>query len=357
MAIKKKLLNPSKFGLNTMRALTSADIVRAVNNKMKTLNVSPAVKDACKYIIKNSTQGNAEFPANFPGLTAADIGIIMSDFGEVTGAIYMLNSGGPYTAAKFPISEAQRLIDYYLVEDGVDVKFSAKAQKGAAPSVISIKNAIENMDATSLSRKHKKALKVMKIIISEDVFSGVLMAADYLKMPGYAELIKLLSRRNLKTGYVGGIPTLSNLEAAIDSMGSYENSMKRVEPLFDAANFSLGGVAGETKMKSVFGGTAGRRYKKWGLLHFPITSEMVIWLNDPKNGATELLTIAARSLSVNQIYLKHTPQLVGTAKWKSGNMEYVIKTFSDSDFKFRSPASTPNPVGNRIGFEITRGAQ
>jgi hypothetical protein len=357
MTIKKKLLTPAKFGLNTMRALTSADIVRAVNNKMKTLDITPAAKTACKYLIENSIQGNANFDAKFDGLTGADVGVITSDFGEVTGAIYMLNSGGPYTAAKFPISEAERLVDYYLVENGVDVKFSAKAGAGGAPAITAVESALNSMDTATLSKKHKKALKVLQIISAESVFSGVLMAADYLNMPGYAELIKLLSRRNLKTGYTGGIPTLNNLTTAIDSMGSYEDSMEQVKSLFDAANFSLGGAAGETKMKSVFAGTAGTRYKKWGLLHFPITSEMMGWLNDPENGATELLTLAARTLSVNQIYLDHTPTLVGTAKWKSGSVKYVVKTFSDSNFKFHSPSSTPNPVGNRIGMKMIKGKQ
>jgi hypothetical protein len=68
------------------------------------------------------------------------------------------------------------------------------------------------------------------------------------------------------------------------------------------------------------------------------------WLNDPNNGAREVLTMAARTLTVNQIYLDY----------KAGNLAYTVHTFSDADFKFHSPSSTPNPVGNRIGMKMIK---
>jgi hypothetical protein len=355
MTIKKKLLTPAKFDLNTMKPLTSAKIIKAVNAKMGSLPISPAAKIACSDLIKKSASGSASFDAKFNGLTGADIGVITSDFGEVAGAIYMLNSGAGYSAAKFPISESERLVDYYLVKDGIDVKFSAKAGVGGAPSITALEESLNIMSENNLSRKHKKALKVLQIINSQSVYAGVLVAADYLSMPGYTELIKLLRRKDLKTGYISGIPKLDHLMKAVDALGTFNSAKKEVKSLFEAANFELGGVKGESKMKSVFDGTAGSRYKKWGLLHFPITSEVMTWLNDPSNGATEVLTLAARTLSVNQIYLDHVPQISGTTKWKSGELKYIVKTFSDASFKFHSPSSTPNPVGNRIGMKMIKG--
>jgi len=355
MSIKKKLLTPAKFGLNTMKPLSSSAIISSVKNKINSLPISPAAKNACRDMISKSASGKQSFPSDFSGLTGADIGVLTSDFGEVTGAIYMLNSGKGYEFAKFPTSEAQRLVDYYLVKDNIDEKFSAKAGVGGAPSITALEKALNGMDVAKLSKKHKTALKVLQIINKESVYSGVLIAAEYLKLPGYNELIKIMKRKDLKTGYSGGVPTQENLIRAIDSCGKFDNCMKEFRSLFKAANFELGGQAGEAKMRSVFAGTAGTRYKKWGLIHFPITSEMMSWLNDPSNGATEILTMAARTLSVNQIYLDHFPQISGPVKWKSGDLKYIIKTFSDSNFKFHSPSSTPNPVGNRIGMKMIKG--
>lgn len=355
MTIKKKLLTPAKFGLNTMKPLTSAEIVKTVKRQIASLPISPAAKIACKELVDRSLSGVSQFEAKFSGLTGADIGVITSDFGEVTGAIYMLNSGKGYTAAKFPISEAERLVDYYLVKDNVDLKFSAKAGVGGAPSITALEETLKTMDMSALSKKQQKALKVLQIINSESVYSGVLSAAAYLKLPGYNELINTLKRKDLKTGYATGIPQLEHLNKAIDACGSFKSCMKEFKTLFEAADFELGGVVGENKMKSVFAGTAGTRYKKWGLLHFPITSEVMSWLNDKNNGATEVLTLAARTLSVNQIYLDHVPAISGPTKWKSGNLKYIVKTFADANFKFHSPSSTPNPVGNRIGMKMIKG--
>ena len=355
MAIKKKLLTPAKFGLNTMKPLTSAEIATRVKKQINSLPISPAAKIACRELVNNSLLGKSSFDAKFNGLTGADIGIITSDFGEVTGAIYMLNSGSGYTAAKFPISEAERLVDYYLVKDNVDVKFSAKAGVGGAPSITALEETLKTMSLDGLSRKQQKALKVLQIINSESVYSGVLSAASYLKLPGYDALINTVKRKDLKTGYMTGIPQVEHLNRAIDACGSFKSCMKQFKPLFEAADFQLGGTTGENKMKSVFTGTAGTRYKKWGLLHFPITSEVMAWLNNTTNGATEVLTLAARTLSVNQIYLDHVPTISGPTKWKSGELKYIVKTFSDANFKFHSPSSTPNPVGNRIGMKMIKG--
>lgn len=355
--MKKKLLTPAKFGLNTMKPLSSKSIATTVLGKLNKLDLTPAARNACKHMLQNSISGKETFKSEFSGLTGADIGVLTSDFGEVTGAVYMLNSGKGYTAAKFPTSEAQRLVDYYLVKDGIDEKFSAKAGQGGAPSINALEQTLNSMNPRSLTRKQQKALKVLQIINEQSIYDGVLMAAEYLDLPGYKALISLMKEKKLKTGYSNGsgIPKIENLMQAIDSCGKFDACMKEFKPLFEAAEFQLGGDAGEKKMRSVFAGTAGTRYKKWGLLHFPITSQVMGWLNDPANGATEILTLAARTLTVNQIYLDHTPAISGPVKWKSGNLNYIIKTFSNANFKFHSPSSTPNPVGNRIGMKMIKG--
>lgn len=354
MPLTKKLLTPAKFGLNTMKPLTSSAITRIVTGKINSLKVSPAVKNAMHHMVKNSASGNPSFSAQFTGLFGSDVGILTSDFGEVTGALYMLNSGKGYTAAKFPTSEAQKLVDYYLIKDGVDEKFSAKAGEGGAPSIIALENALN--DLQSLNRKQLKAREVLQILNKESVYDGVLVAAKFLNLPGYQELTNILKKRELKTGYTfGEIPTQENLINAIDSCGTFNSCMKQFNKLFEAADFELGGDRGIQKMKSVFAGTAGTRYKKWGLLHYPITSEVKSWLNDSNNCAKEVLTLAARTLTVNQVYLDHTPKLTGTTKWNSGKLNYIIKTYADSDFEFHSPSSAPNPVGNRIGMRMIKG--
>lgn len=342
MTIKKKLLTPAKFGLNTMKPMTASEIEKIVLSRLKTLDITPAVKSSCEYIVEQSMKGSRKFVANFPGLTTQDIGVITSDFGEITGSLYMLNSKQGYTHAKFPIDENQRLVDYFLVKDGIDEKFSAKAGTGGAPAITAVEKAFNNMDPKTLSAKHKKALTVLQMLSYHTVYGGVLEVAKFLNLPGYKALISILSNKKLKTGYTGtAIPQPDDLVNAVDHVGSFENALKEFKPLFIASKFQIGNI---DKMKSVFAGTAGSRYKKWGILHFPITSEVMTWLNNTNNGATDILTMAARTLTVSQIYLDYV----------SGSLTYTVHTFSDASFKFHSPSSTPNPVGNRIGMKMIK---
>ena len=308
MKLTKKLLTPAKFGLNTMKTIKSNEIVDAVYKRFDNLEVSLAVKSAMKHMIEMSKEGKDIFEADFSGLSGADVGILTSDFGEVVGAVYMLNSKRGYKAAKFPISESQKLVDYFLVKDGIDEAFSAKAGEGGAPSIIALEKKLQDIDISSISGKHKKALEAMKIISSLPVYEGVLVTAQFLNLPSYNALIKILRRRDLNTKYSSGIPKEEHLKVAIDSCGKYETCIKEFSPLFRAANFQIGDDA--TKMKLVFAGTAKARYKKWGLLHFPVTSQVSKWLNDRTNGATEILTRVASTLSINQIYLDHYPKMV-----------------------------------------------
>jgi hypothetical protein len=344
--VKKKALTPSKFLLSTMKALTSSQIAEKFNAKIDSIDITPAVKNACVYTIKKSAAGQQTFKAEFTGLSPQDIGIITSDFGEISGCLYMLNSNKKYTHANFPTDENEQLVDYYLVRDGIDEKVSAKAGEGGAPAIKAVESALNAIDPKTLSTKKLKALTVLKLIIEGTLYGGVLEAAKYLGLPGYKALTVILANPKLKTGYSGNtIPSQEVLIKAVNAGGSLDSCLKLFNSLFVAANFKLGGDAGFTKMKSVFDGTAGSRYKKWGILHFPITSEVMGWLNTSDNEARELLTLAARTLTVNQIYLDY----------RGGNLTYTLHTFSDADFKFHSPSSTPNPVGNRIGMKMIKG--
>ena len=94
--------------------------------------------------------------------------------------------------------------------------------------------------------------------------------------------------------------------------------------------------------------------KAWGILHYPITGEIKNWLNKDINLAKDILTKAANTLNVTQVYLDCVPEIKGATEFKSGVLTYTIAQFSDSKFEYFSPSSTPNPVGNRIGLKMIK---
>lgn len=366
--LKKKQLTPSALGF-TMQPVDAVTLLKRVNlalEKMrKNETMSNGVFEVCNTILQHSNKGKEQFNVNFASwVSPQEVGIITSDFGEISGALYMLRySGTPYAKVKFPTIANEKLIDYILVgKDGLDYPFSAKAGAGGKPSITAVLPAIRSM---KLSGKMKKAAEVMAAIGIEektdrgtstgtDLFKGPLLAANLLgkEIPAYEELIKVLKNPKLKTGYTGGVPTSEHLDTAVANAGLYPVCADTHFKTFLSAAKRLGfELKDETSVKrainlSPYGLPGGKphRDKRWGLLHYPITANLISWLNKKENGATALLSKAANTSAVTQIYFDST----------ATSVKYTVKKFSDAEFEFGSPSSTPNPVGNRIGLTMLK---
>jgi hypothetical protein len=338
-AISDKELIPSKFGLGdkpvTLAALKST-IISKLNGK------PPAVKAFCLHLLEGSCKGSATISKTTVRLTDKEINIILKDFGELAGAAYVLSVCKLYKSVKFPTGN-EKLIDYIMVrKDGLEEKFSAKAGQGGKPSITSLMPAIDAMEKESnLSPKMKKAIKVIKLISTEEkngLYLGPLKAAKFLKTPGYTALIKTIKEFNVNPQ--GDVPTAEELEYAIHGMAGFKNVMAACKEFFNAAGYTVN----ETVTKRLIETPRAGKEKVWGVLHYPITAELIKWLNDDKNGAKEVLTAAATTLTVNQIYLDTS----------SSGYKYAVKSFSKGTFQFGSPSSMPRPTNNRIGFTMVK---
>lgn len=346
ITIAKKQLVPKKFGLD-MNPVDAKTIINKVKSGLSKMDLTPAVKTACLYLLDKSAQGQKTFPADiFKQLSQQDIGIIISDFGEITGAVYMLSKDKTYKAAKFPTDENEKLIDYLLVDhNGVDEKMSAKAGQGGKPSITSVVPVIQKFGKEGkLDKKFEKAVKILLILSSEEkgsLYSGPLLAAKELKTPGY-ESMKEIVKKQLKLGSLNNIPTMEQLQTVIDRNGSWKNVKTALTPFFKSSGY----LANESVSQRLIESPRAGKEKPWGIIHYPITAELIKWLNTDKNNAKELLTLAAKTLSVTQIYLDY----------KGDSFIYTVKGFSDSEFVFGSPSSAPRPTNNRIGFTMKKKA-
>jgi len=341
--VKDKELIPSKLGLND-KPVNLATLKSKVAAAIKTK--PPNVKSFCEYLVKNSCDNKATFPKETFRLSTQELNIILKDFGEISGAMYVLSACKLYSGVKFPTGN-EKLIDYIMVrKDGLEEKFSAKAGQGGKPSITSLMPAIDAMEKeSSLSPKMKKAIKVIKLISTEEkngLYLGPLKAAKFLKTPGYTALIKLLKDSD---SYVSSndVPNSDELEAAVHHWGSFKGVMEGCQGFFTAAGYTVN----QTVTKRLIETPRAGKEKVWGVLHYPITAELIKWLNDDTNGAKEVLTAAATTLTVNQIYLDTD----------SKNYKYAVKSFSKGNFQFGSPSSMPRPTNNRIGFTMVKSKQ
>lgn len=344
--VKNKQLIPTAFGIADGKEVTLASLNTAVNSKMKTMGLVPAVSSACNYLYKQALAGNANFPSNPGTLSKEDYNIVIKDFGEITGAAWLLKEyGSKYRSVKFPVGN-EKLIDYILVtKQGLDEKFSAKAGQGGKPSITSLMPVIEELIRTSknLDIKLAKPSWVIYHLSTEEkngLYFGPLKAAQYLNSAGWVALTKLLKHKDLKTGYISGIPTQAQMETAVVNMGTYENLRKYTKEFYDATGYSS--TINVEVSKRIMG--KGYDRVRYGLLHYPLTAEMVKWLNTPANNAQVLLNMTANTLNIQQVYMDI----------KGSSIQYSVKAFSDAEFKFGSPSSAPYPTNNRMGFTMNK---
>lgn len=353
MQVTDKQLIPGKFGLGE-NPIDLAGLKRIIasnlNSWERSKKITPAVREACNYLVSNSEKGKEKFPVKSTGLSEKEYNIILKDFGELSGAIYLLSTG-KYTHVKFPGGN-EKLIDYILVrKDKSEEKFSAKAGQGGKPSITSVMPVIREMEkSNSLDPHLKKAAQVLLFISTEEkngLYFGPFRAAIFLKTPGYKELVNTLKNLGVFNGTISqsSIPTPEELLEAVNKCGSYENCLKKLDAFFTESGYkpNLNPTVTQRLIETPREG----KEKKWGVLHYPITAELIKWLNDPSNGATELLTRAANTLTVTQVYLDT----------KGSDLKYTVKGFSDAAFQFGSPSSMPRPTNNRIGFTMVKASR
>mgnify|MGYP003327683468 CR=1 FL=1 len=323
--VRDKELIPATFGLAD-KTLTHDQLITATEKALSKLSIDKEVKKFCRKLF------NAEEPTFTisSSLSDVDIKIILKDFGEIAAAAYLLFTNPAYDSVTFPKANLP-LIDFILnYPNGEIENFSVKSNKGSKPTISSLIGELDKLsEVEDLTTGEKRSLAVIKIINGDSLYEGPLKAAKYLKTPGYLALIELLSKYKAHSGSVSDdIPSKEALQSILYNM----NGTKKKAIL-------------EFYSKAGFKPTEKSMMTNWGSLHYPITSELVKWLNADVNGATRLITLAANRLSVSQIYVDKL------GKEKYG---YIIKPFKEAKFKFGSPSSIRYPLNNRIGFTMIK---
>jgi hypothetical protein len=346
--IAKKALTPTGLHFNTHSTYSAKKMYDTAVMQIKKMKVTPAVKEACIHILDFSFKGKESFPKMFRGVSPEDIGIMTSDFGEISGPIYLMRKyPQKYKAVRFPTGN-EKLIDFILITaDGGEEKFSSKAGQGGKPSITSVMPIIEEkIKSRKLNKKFEKPAKVLSILSSNEkdaLYWGPLKAAKFLDTPGYEGLIKTLRKLKVKDVQTTTTipPTSQQLDEAVGNAGSFKSCMAQFNDFFRASKYTEINL-GVTK-RLIETPRPGKE-KRWGILHYPITAELIRWLNDDKNNAKELLTIAAKELTVTQIYMDVY----------ANEVKYTVKEFKEASFKFGSPSSAPRPTNNRIGFTMKK---
>lgn len=405
----KKQLGPAAFGLADAVPRTRDEILSAVRSGLKTVGrlgtqdpktypgYAPRLVDACRIVLDASGHDGAPNQplsvsgATWPdGLTDADLAIVGSDFGEVSGAVFVLSSSQlttrrdgesvplRFVRVYFPSSASNKLVDYVAItEDHEHYNISAKYVKGGAPSISAIQTIINgwlsqpnwrDLAQLGVAREtHLNAVSVMSLLGLErnrlygsDLFRGPIEAAQFLSVtdpssrPGRAYRALESALRRVPGGdswELSGKLAMSpsDMQAVVQGLVPSNPTFETVWPVLVewlTPYWRAAGIDGKFNLDAIARGWARPGNPRFGPLHFPLTYALLAWLNDPRNGALDVLTAAARTLNVCQVRLMNLRSAPTTG------LVYRWEPFYEHTFEFWSPSHTVLPLNNRMGFRL-----
>ena len=323
--LRTKELTPERIGVATGKKIGKLEFKRKVMQGINGLGVSVVVKEFMKDLMESAETMSGKIRSEYiDQISDSDINIIAKDFGEVTGAWWFLNVYDKTAdGILYPTQSNLRLIDYYATyPKKPNLAISAKAGKGAPPSIDAIADILDKINYTDSKKKIAKNLIIA--IRNSSVLDGIVRGSAEVKTPGWNALIKLM----------GNNITPASIEIFLSKYKTADEIIKVLEPLYK--------VMGRAASLDITKRIIGNRAKRNGLILSPLAYHLVDMMNADKT-YSNVLNEATKQINVSQLYINiyKTQKLV----------KYNIQEFKDIDFKFEYNGNAGMPGLKKISFK------
>jgi hypothetical protein len=321
LVYKTKSAIASKFKdqdtiIELLNSLVDDVVGHSPKNKYSSANNIDSFEETIRY--------SPQTAAYISRLDLSDLNTVGKDFGEILGAMYMLNSCGYEKGISFPTGN-NPLVDFYI--DGYGV--SSKYKSGAAPTLSGI---IKNIDSSQLtSNEEKQLLQIFNIVDSNKVSAGYLEIAKFLNLPGYQKLVEITGEKNVTTDSLNTF--ILNILAKDAS-----EFMKIFSGFYSAIGRAPQG--NEVNWNRV------KDNKAYGAVIGPLSYHVTDYLNNNDSYQVTLTHLLSK-LEVKQLYLDFIP--------KKNEIHLHMKSFSTSGVKFTFEApnqSVYSPDNGKLGFKM-----
>jgi len=334
--IKDKSLTPSGLKIAGPRIEKNNFLRIAKDSIKKNSSALPHVISYMEEILDKSTRAgmNRAIPlSKGMGISKKDIAIIAKDFGEVSGAWWFLNNfDNKLQYTEFPSAVASPLYDYIVGYAGgsIRVKVSAKANKGAAPGLISIWETIKGSSTTNT--KDKKVYDFIRIATDRSI-SGLQSLIDCNKH--YNSKAYNLIKNNI----------FDRKDFTVEDVENWVRSFTDANDLYKILNDNF--YSKLSPRRDVKGGATGiaeilrSKPKKCGIILSPMSYSLMDEINSD-NDYIDYLNKACRAISIQQIYVFLTET----------SLKYNVKDFESGTFIFDYHSNAGDPAANKYGFKM-----
>lgn len=326
--LKTKQLTPEQFNI-VGKKITKATYVQEVTKKVKEKKLPSNVEAVLLSMLESSKTNSNKITEEVKTLTDTDVNIIAKDFGEIVSANWFMNN---YTKTvdriEFPTISNLKLVDFFAYKpSNAKIAVSAKSGSGAPPSIDSVAEVLQNIKYNN--QKNQKAKQAIIQISENSVVEGIIQASKALETKGY-----LWIKKNM----MGGRDfTAVDCEKVMQSFNNFQSAQNYLKPYYDFISRSASDMIAER----IFATGA----KRSGMIISPMGYSLVDEMNTNESYLS-VLNDAAQSLQVTQVYIK--------VYKSSSRMEFEVKGYSDSSFKFFYNANAGNPGLKKISFVLDK---
>jgi hypothetical protein len=325
--LPNKALTPDGLGLGGKK-INKTDYIRTVTAAITNSQVAPLpVKSFLKEFLDKSIKTDNTLSQNVKAISDKDVAIIAKDFGELAGAWWFLNNYDPKLSfVEFPARSNEPLVDYYVgYPNGIKLKVSAKADKGAAPALNAIWETIKDKPFTGTD---KQVHTFMSTIVNNNGLESIILASKHFGSTAYTEVGNVIGKKTYTS----------------DDIEAWLKTYKDGKVLFNTLNQKLFSKIGRSvpaeNIQKILNEAGARRC---GIILSPMAYSLVDEVNANKS-YKGFLTQACKAMSVEQLYVN--------IKSNSQTLNYKLKGFKNSDFVFEYHSNAGNPGGNKIGFKM-----
>jgi len=329
MLVPNKLLNKTSYSSSTslildckknIESLVKFDELKEVLTSLLTfINIKGKSSKSKLKEFSDEVKFNSSIEDSLSKLSSKDLAIIAKDFGEILSSIYLSNKFD-LTTIGFPKSANEKMVDFYLN----DIKFSAKYNQGAAASVGSV------LDNTKSIKGYEDIVKLLEIIRDNNSVVGTFKVAEYLKIPIYKNLKKL-------------IPSISEsnfIEKIKDFMGKKWNELNDIDKITKFFNDKLYDIAKPSQrgIETIF---LNKNQDTLGLIISPMSYDLARFINSDKNLIGKFNELVNK-IAIHQIYI---------TKFNSKGINFKMGSFKNMSFKFEGVGSVIDYKMKKMGFK------
>jgi len=322
--LRTKELTPERMGVATGEKIGRSQFKKKVIQGINGLGVSVVIKEFMKDLMDSAETTSGKIKSEYiEQISDSDINIISKDFGEVTGAWWFLNVYDKTAdGIMYPTQSNSRLIDYYATySKKPSLAISAKAGKGAPPSIDAIADILDKINYRDSKKKIAKNLIIS--IRDNTVLDGIILGSAEVKTPGWNALVKL----------IGNNITPASIETFLSKYKNADELLKVLDPLYK--------IMGRAASSDITNRIIGNKAKRNGLILSPLAYHLVDEMNADKI-YSNVLNEATKQINVSQLYIN----IYKTQKV----VKYNIQEFKDIDFKFEYNGNAGMPGLKKISF-------